>query len=224
MIVAERLGPLRERVVFLGGAATNLLITDEAAPETGMTPDVDLVIEIGSSADFYALEDELRALGFRNDPDGPVCRWIIDGIPVDVMPTDEGILGFANTWSAAAIEHADEIEIEAGVRVRLVPPVYFLATKLEAFAGRGEGDLRGSKDIEDIVAVLDGRPELVDEVAGAPEDVGRFVAECFASLLSSPPFEEAVAGHLPGDRISQARATLVLERMKAIAGSKEEPG
>jgi len=32
--VARRLGPLRERVVFLGGCATYLLITDTAIPVT----------------------------------------------------------------------------------------------------------------------------------------------------------------------------------------------
>ena len=31
--VAELLGPLLPKVVFLGGAATGFLITDEAAPE-----------------------------------------------------------------------------------------------------------------------------------------------------------------------------------------------
>jgi len=44
---------------------------------------------------------------------------------------------------------------------------YFLATKLEAFDGRGKGDYLSSHDIEDIVAVLDGRPEILDELLKA---------------------------------------------------------
>lgn len=43
--VAERLGDLRERVVFLGGAATTLLITDQAAPEVRPTLDVDALLQ-----------------------------------------------------------------------------------------------------------------------------------------------------------------------------------
>jgi hypothetical protein len=51
--VAGRLGNLRERVVFLGGAATALLITDSAAPDVRVTTDVDVIVEIASRGDYY---------------------------------------------------------------------------------------------------------------------------------------------------------------------------
>ena len=95
--VAERLGDLRERVVFLGGAATTLLITDQAAPDVRPTLDVDVIVEIGSSPDYYRLGESLREIGFTEDASegAPLCRWLIDGIRVDIMPTDEHILGFS---------------------------------------------------------------------------------------------------------------------------------
>ena len=40
--VAERLGPLRPKVVFLGGSATGFHITDKAEPEIRATKDVDI--------------------------------------------------------------------------------------------------------------------------------------------------------------------------------------
>lgn len=46
-LVASRLGPLREQVVFLGGATTALLVTDPAAPAPRPTKDVDVIIEVG---------------------------------------------------------------------------------------------------------------------------------------------------------------------------------
>ncbi len=49
--VAERLGPLRQKAVFLGGAATVLLITDEATPEVRATKDVDIIVEVLSKSD-----------------------------------------------------------------------------------------------------------------------------------------------------------------------------
>lgn len=55
--VAERLGPLRQKAVFLGGAATALLITDEATPEVRATKDVDIIVEVLSKSDYYQLED-----------------------------------------------------------------------------------------------------------------------------------------------------------------------
>ena len=42
--VAIHLGDLRTRVVFLGGAATGLLLTDPAAPAIRVTKDVDVII------------------------------------------------------------------------------------------------------------------------------------------------------------------------------------
>lgn len=69
-----------------------------------------------------------------------------------------------------AIETAQRLDI-AGYDVRIVTPPLFIATKLEAFHGRGEDDIFGSHDLEDIVAVVDGRPEIVDDVMGSDAKV-----------------------------------------------------
>lgn len=95
--VARRLGPLRERVVFLGGCATYLLITDAAIPEIRPTLDVDVIVEIVSRLEYYKLEKKLQELGFTHSRrrKDPICRWQIEGVTVDIMPTDEKILGFS---------------------------------------------------------------------------------------------------------------------------------
>jgi len=95
-LVARCLGRLRDDVVFLGGAATALLITDAAAPDVRSTMDVDVIVEVTSTRDYYRLAEELRSLGFSEDTgeDAPLCRWRVGGIAVDIMPTDEKILGF----------------------------------------------------------------------------------------------------------------------------------
>jgi len=46
--MADRLGPLREKVAFVGGATAGLLVTDPAAPAPRRTKDVDLIVEIAS--------------------------------------------------------------------------------------------------------------------------------------------------------------------------------
>ena len=81
-----------------------------------------------------------------------ICRWRHGALVVDVMPTDAAVLGFTNRWYAAALAHATWVPL--GTRdIRLITAPYFLATKFEAFHGRGHGDVRGSHDLEDIVAV-----------------------------------------------------------------------
>ena len=62
-----QLGPLVDRVVFLGGCATALLLTDPAAPEVRPTQDVDVITEVGSLTDYYRLAEGLREAGFVED-------------------------------------------------------------------------------------------------------------------------------------------------------------
>jgi hypothetical protein len=89
-----------DELVFLGGCATALLITDSAAPPVRATRDVDTLAGIATEAEYHHLEKRLRKRGFEVDTsDGaPICRWVGNGILLDVMPTDERILGFGNAW------------------------------------------------------------------------------------------------------------------------------
>lgn len=217
--VARCLGDLRERVVFLGGAATALLITDKATPDVRVTTDVDVIVEIASRVDYYRLAESLRDLKFTEDTgeDAPVCRWRIDGIAVDVMPTDEEILGFSNQWYSQALRFASTVEIAEKLAIRVVTGPYFLATKIDAFYNRGKGDFRASHDMEDIVMLLDGRPELGEEVRTAAEEVKDFLSRTFGEFLQNRDFLDALPGHLMPDSASQQRIPLLMERIRNIA-------
>jgi hypothetical protein len=89
------------------------------------------------------------------------------------------------------------VTLPSGRKIRIVTAPYFLATKLEAFDGRGGGNYMLSHDIEDIVAVLDGRPELVEEVRQAEDPLRRYLADRFTVLLQESRFLDALPGHLP---------------------------
>jgi len=97
-----------------------------------------------------------------------------------------------------------------------VAPPAFLATKLEAFFGRGDGDYLGSHDLEDLVAVIDGRPEIVDEVKAAEPALQSYLRERLGPLLADEAFRTALQGHLPGDPGSQARFPKLMDRLRAI--------
>jgi hypothetical protein len=148
----------------------------------------------------------------------PVCRWLVDAIKVDVMPTQEDVLGFTNRWYLPAIRNAVQVEIEQGITIQLVTAPYFLATKIEAFEGRGNGDYMASHDLEDIVAVLDGRPEITSEIRRSPDDLQRFLSDKFRMLLTKEDFLNALPGHMPPDRASQARLPKLTKQLKEIAG------
>ena len=180
-----QLGELADEMVFLGGCATGLLITDPAAPPIRVTRDVDAIVQVVSLVEYHRLSEKLRAKGFREDTsdDAPICRWLTDAVILDVMPTDARILGFGNRWYTPAVEHAAKIQLPSGKSIRMVSAPYFLITKLEAFDGRGGGDYLASHDIEDIIAVLDGRPSIVDEVKQAESALVKELSNRFQALL-----------------------------------------
>lgn len=221
-MAVEQLGPLADDMVFLGGCATGLLLTDVAAPPIRVTQDVDVITEVASLGDYHRLSGQLRKRGFKEDqsPDAPICRWMAAGVVLDVMPTRPEILGFGNEWYQPALDAAAAVGLPSGKRIRMVTAPYFLVTKLAAFDGRGKGDYVMSHDMEDIVAVLDGRPEIVDEVKRADEALRKHLMTRFAALLSDTDFMAALPGHLPGDAASQARAPLVMERITKTVESR----
>jgi len=50
-IAAQKLAPLRDRIAFVGGCVTGLLLTDPAAPPVRPTLDVDAIAAIASYTD-----------------------------------------------------------------------------------------------------------------------------------------------------------------------------
>jgi hypothetical protein len=219
LAAARLLKPLLHELVFVGGCATGLMITDEAAPDVRPTLDVDAIAEITSYVEYVNFSDRLRALGFSEDtgPGVPVCRWRHQDVKLDLMPLDEKILGFSNRWYKAAMEAADPFILESSLQIRLVTPPYFLATKLEAFKGRGGGDYFNSRDLEDVISVIDGRPALIAEVRTAPDDLKGYLAGQIRTLLQESRFRDALPGFLLPDAISQARISVLLERLEDLS-------
>lgn len=216
LAAARELMPILDRIAFVGGCATGLLITDPAASPVRPTIDVDAIIEIATYADYVRLQSELEALGFNPSQD-VICRWISERSIVDLMPTT-AILGFTNRWYQLALRHATEVSID-DLKIRLISAPYFLATKLVAFRGRGRRNYVLSPDLEDIVSVTDGRPTIANEVAISDFELRGFLAEEFRLLLENEEFQQALPGYLAPDAASQLRKPLVLERMQQIAGA-----
>lgn len=214
-LIAEALGDLRDQVVFLGGAVAGLLVTDPLAEGVRATRDVDAVVEAGL-ARFHRIEEQVAARGFLRDTEsGVICRWVHreSGVLFDLMPVQADVLGFSNRWYAHAVRTAASIELAPGLSIRRVSAVAFVATKLEAFASRGAGDILASHDLEDVLNIVDGREELAGELAMAPEELREAVAAAFAGLLAHPDFANA----LPGLIAEPARSGIVESRLRGMS-------
>lgn len=218
--VAEALGPdLREQVAFVGGCTTGLLLTDAFTREqVRSTDDVDLIVHVITYAELNHLRQALKARGFTEpsllDSEMPVCAMKLGELRVDVMPDHDGVLGFSNRWYRQAMESAAAISVGGDLAIRAVSPPFFIATKLEAYRARGNGDPLASRDIEDILNLVDGRPELLGEVRASARELQSYIAAELAQLLGVGDFEYAVQ--------SQARdpdrEALLFERLDALVG------
>lgn len=218
--MARWLEPILDEVVFVGGQVAELLITDPAAVRIRPTMDVDAAIDVTTRTELAHLEHRMRSLGFRNDmsPGAPICRWLSpDGHVLDLMPADESILGFSNRWYADALARPVRYKILAGFMIRIPTAPVFVATKLEAFRGRGDEDLLRSHDLEDVISVVAGRPELTDELEQEPPELLNWLRESARELLDHETFAYAVQGALPDASALPGYLDQVRRRFETLA-------
>lgn len=206
-IVNDVLEELRNNVVYVGGA-TVAMYKDRPASDARITDDVDIVIELATYSGYAAIEEKLWQKGFANDITSQViCRYKINGIIVDIMPTEENVLGFKNRWYSEGFKNSIEYSISDSETVKIFKPEYFLASKLDAFNDRGNNDGRLSSDFEDIIYILNNRTTIWEEMENASDNVKNYLREEFSILLENDYFDEWVSAHL--DYTEQRRVIFI---------------
>ena len=218
--VAAALGDLCDELVLVGGCAASLLIDTPTAPPPRVTYDVDLIAVVAALRNYHALEEQFAERGFKRDvsADAPICRWRIGAIEVDLMPTDETVLGFSNRWYAEAAATAMRLTLPSGTAINLISAPAFLATKFEAFRTRGKADLLQSHDFEDIINVVEGRLSILEEVGAGGTALRTYLAEQFARIIAMPDFDNLLPGLVAYDALHNQRVAAVKDRISAIAG------
>lgn len=213
--IASAMGAVREQVVFVGGCATGLLITQPLVADARATEDVDAIVEVASLVRYHALAERLMEQGFKQTmaDNTPPFRWYWNGMQLDLVPLDEKVLGFANRWYKPGFEAATAATLPSGMVLRHLSAPYFMATKLEAFKDRGNNDVYLSHDLEDVITVVDGREELIGELTASPTDVRDFVAQTLRDIMRHPDFTNV----LPGIVSQSSRTGLVLQRFTRIS-------
>jgi len=206
------------KFVFVGGGIIPLLITDMGAATVRPTKDMDVVFEVASVGDYSFIRQELLNVGFRDliSDDIPACALFWRNWRVDFLCATPGIVPGSNRWFPYVIADAELQQVE-DVNIWRASTATFIATKLEAWFSRGrlpdESPDYLHQDMEDIVAVIDGRNELIEEIEYAPPDVLTFLRRIFADLLKTSDFLNFLPGHVGGEE----RARMVVERMKTIS-------
>lgn len=205
-VVNELLKDLGQDYVFVGGAIVSLYAA-ESTSESKIRPtnDVDVIVELASYGGYAKLDTKLRALGFKNDiVSGVICRYQVQGITVDVMPTDPKVIGFSNRWYPEGFQTAVTHQIDRQTAVRIFTLPYFVASKLEAFIGRGKNNYISSTDFEDLVYIFENAHDFEGKMQAAPDHLKTFVRDELSRIIDYPDFREGLSGHMSGGYLAAA--------------------
>lgn len=214
--VYNALAELNETIVFVGGATVSLYADKPDQTDVRPTDDIDVLIEIGSYGEYVKIQERLASLGFHIDPESKVtCRYKYQGLTVDIMPTDEGVLGFSNRWYKKGFSNITSYQIDERTQVNVFSSPYFIASKLEAFKGRGNNDGRTSQDFEDIVFILDNRKAIWQELNEAKQDLKKYLKEEWSRLLKNRNIDEWLSAHLEYETAA-ARTRIILKELKEL--------
>lgn len=201
---------------FLGGSVLSILVNDPTIDAIRVTKDIDVVVGVRTRSEFHREERELEARGFRHDTndDAPICRWLADGIVVDVLPAREEVLGWRSQWFEQALQAAQVVDIE-GHLIKVVTAPFFVALKLEAFEDRGQGDFLGSTDFEDVICLFNGRRNVVDEIMAQPV-VCDGIRSKFSRHIQNTDLEDAVLGFVQTESDPEERFRAIMSAFRRL--------
>jgi len=202
--LAEKLGDLCEEIVVVGGCSPALILDAEIAPDLRATNDVDILVQTQNYPRYNRFIEKMKEKGFAETIGERIGRLVCGDLVVDVVPTEVDVLGFTNRWYKEAFFNAAYRRLPSGRRIRTVTPVYFVATKFEAFRDRGRGDVLASPDLEDIVTILVEYPSFEKDLRQSEADIQRYISKRFKELRSRGDYPHILSGHLRGDSASQA--------------------
>lgn len=216
--VARALASIREqRFVFAGASILPLLLDDPAAPPARFTGDVDAVVDVLTYHQWERLQSRLRECGVvvRTDATvgkGRICLFHLDQIEVDIIPMRMELIMRPSRMLELGFQFAEPQQLTDDLEILSLSAPGLLAAKLEAFADRGVRDIHLSKDLEDIVALIDRRLDIAREVESAPEEMRRFIATAVPRLIGDGSVRDVIADLLR-DRERERRA---IELMRTL--------
>lgn len=129
-----------------------------------------------------------------------------------MLALNKEVLGFTNSWYEPALRNALPITLPGGPRIRVITAPYFLATKMEAFRGRGRMDYQASHDLEDFVAIIEGRESVVREIEQSARSLRDHLSRAAQSLLAETRFLDV----LPGFVLDHERVPLIENRLDRL--------
>lgn len=212
----------RVRFVFVGGAAVPLYADTVTFESFAPTKDLDVVTAITSEEDFLRIRRLMRQSDFVPDSEAGMTPpedtlrfrwWYEKRFKVDILSTRFDVDGNHARWFRAAWKGAFCQTLPGGTRLWLANPAAFVASKLDAYAGRGNGNLLGSKDFAEVLYLMAARSSLVAEIEKADVELRLYVTSTLKSLASNSAFQQSIAAQFHDDN---KKAEAVREKLSYL--------
>ena len=214
----------RVQLVLLGGAAVPFYIDPENLTSYRRTKDIDVVVAATNYSEFMRVENLLREHKLINDTERDASpfenrlafRWWLGDLCIDILSTHDVRFGNDVRWLGSNLEYSYPYIFRDGTRIQLADAPAFIATKLDAFFERGKSDFFESRDLEDILTVIDGRSTLENEFVECDHALREYLRTEFRRFLENRDYLAAVEGQFPDQ---PSRAEELMKRSRIIAGS-----
>lgn len=217
--VANALGELNEKVIYVGGATVSLYINDPAAEDVRPTKDVDISIKVASFVELEDIREQLTDKGFKQSSDlDVICRFKLEDILVDVMATKPIAWAPANPWFEKGFEKLEKTKVN-DITIQIMPLTFFLASKFTAYHDRGGNDPRFSHDLEDIIYIIDNRTDWHQILINEQDlEVKEFLINEFSNILTSNKMQEAILGNLFYET-QDKRFGMIMDKINQVVNS-----
>ena len=197
------------------------MLNDPAAPAARFTGDVDAVVDVITYDQWERLQSRLRECGVvvRADPavgKGRMCLFHLNEIEVDIMPVRISLLMHPSRMLEIGFQFAEPHQLADDLEILALSASGLLAAKLEAFGDRGVREFPISKDLEDIVALLDRRLDIGIELSAAPDEMRYFIAAAMARLLGDGHVLDVISDLLR-DRERERRVIELMRTLTSIS-------
>jgi hypothetical protein len=201
---------------FVGAGVLPLYLSDALRAWAEQTHDVDVVVAGRTRAAFRAAERRLEAVGLRHDTreGAPICRWTLEDVQVDVLPEEPGILGLQGALFPQAFAARHPTAARDGLEIPVVPLPWFAGLKARAYLDRGAADPWASKDLDDLLLLLEDHGEALVAVVldpASPAELRDTLAALAAALSAHPRASELVEAHLHPSGDLDRRSDRVVE-------------
>jgi hypothetical protein len=174
---------------------------------------LDVIASTSGELGYTGLTIKLKELGLREDTSVGRGRWKLGALTVCFWNVDPVFSPFSSRFMRDAFAMPRRLPSTPEIKVKMVNPAFFLALKLEAFQGRGQGNFQASDDLNDLVSMLSARAELAFDLKLAAPVVRSFVQRALAELKPKHEFQEAIKRIANFD---QARIDTALARLNEI--------